>query len=74
MAEARRQDKGFLRKPRILDYIGSGRMQEDEARSTAETLVRRARSESMRRVEGPAPGPDSVRERREALHGPDEER
>ena len=74
MAEIRRRDGDLPRRPRILDYVGLGRTEEDGARSAAETLVRRARSESMRRVEGPAPDSDSVRGRREALHGPAEDR
>jgi hypothetical protein len=74
MAETRQRDRDFPRRPRILDYVGLGRVQEDEARSAAENLVRRVRSESMRRVEGTAPDPASVRERHEALHEPDEDR
>ena len=74
MSEARRQDRGFSKRPKILDYLGSGGAEEDEARASAETLVRRARTESMNRVEdSSAPDPNSVRERREALHGPDED-
>jgi hypothetical protein len=75
MSEARRQDRGFSRRPKILDYVGVGGAEEEEARAAAETLVRRARSQSMRRVEESwAPSPESVRERREALHGPGEDR
>lgn len=73
MAEAKRRDRGFLRRPRILDYLGAGGTEEAKARQTAETLVQRAREESGRRVEGPAPDPDAVRERREALHEPGED-
>lgn len=69
MAE-KRQYREFFRRPRILDYIGSGGMDEHEARQAAEGLIRRARAESGRYIEGPAPEPEIVRERREALrHG-----
>ncbi len=70
--EAKRPDKGFYKRPRLLDHIGSGWAEEEEARSAAETLVRRTRSRSIRRVEGQAPEPDSVRERREVLRRPDD--
>lgn len=73
MTEARRQDRGFSRRPKILDYLGAGGLHEDEAREQAAFLVRSARSEAGRQVEAPAPDPDAVRERREALHGLDED-
>lgn len=67
MAEIRRQNKGFLRRPRILDYVGAGGVEEPEAQETAKELVRSARSNSTRYTEGVAPDPDAVSERREAL-------
>lgn len=74
MAEAsRRQGKGFSRRPKILDYLGAGGLDEGEARRAASELVRRARAESGQHTEGPAPEPSAVRERREALHSPDED-
>jgi hypothetical protein len=59
------EGRGISRRPRILDLLGAGRMPEDEARANAEALVRRARGGAGRGVEGPAPDPDEVRERRE---------
>ena len=61
MAEA-----GFRRKPKLLDLIDSGGAPEAEAREIAETSVRHARSDASRFLEGPAPNPDKVRERRES--------
>jgi hypothetical protein len=61
MAEA-----GFRRRPRILDLIDAGGMPEAEAREIAEASVRHARSDAGRVLEGPAPNPDEVRERRES--------
>lgn len=72
MTEARRHDRGFSKRPKILDYLGAGGLHEDDARQAATDLVRRARSDSGRSVEAPAPDPDAVRERREVLHGPDD--
>ena len=70
MADSRPQQKGFSRRPKVLDYLGAGGMDEESARSMAEELVRRARSASGRTTEGPAPSPEAVRERREAQqHG-----
>lgn len=67
MAEPRdTQERGFKRRPRILDYLGAGNMEESEARDLACQLTRRARQESSRHVEGSAPDPDEVRERRES--------
>jgi hypothetical protein len=65
------EDKGFRRRPKILDYLGAGGMEESEAREHAEGLVRRARHERNagdggREVEDEAPDPGAVRERREA--------
>ena len=66
MAEAREHERGFSRRPKILDLVGTGGMDESEARSFAYQLVRRARAESGGRTpEGPAPNSDIVRERRE---------
>jgi hypothetical protein len=67
MAEPRPQDGGSLKRPKILDYIGAGHLDEEEAREHARELVRHAREEGARLViEGDAPDPDVVRERREA--------
>jgi hypothetical protein len=65
------EGKGFRRRPKMLDYLGTGGMEESEAREHAEGLVRRARHErhaggAGREVEGEAPDPGAVRERREA--------
>ena len=65
MADFREQDRGFRRRPKILEYLGAGGMPEEEARELAEDLVRRARAETGRFTEGPAPSPDEVREHRE---------
>lgn len=59
-----RTDKGFRRRPKILDQLGAG--DEAQAREYAETLVRDTRSRTGRVVEGSAPDPDEVRERRES--------
>jgi hypothetical protein len=67
MAEPRPRERGISRRPRILDYIGAGGIEEAQAREYAEHMVRHARAEaSGRGVEGLAPDPDAVRERREA--------
>jgi hypothetical protein len=65
MAERRPQERGVSRRPKILDYIGAGGMDEEQARHHAYEVVRRAREEGSRMPEGPAPSPDEVRERRE---------
>ena len=67
MADRRSQDRDPLRRPKVLDYIGAGGMVEEEARETARELVRNARAAAGRHLEGPAPDPDAVRKRREAL-------
>lgn len=67
MAEARRQNRGFLRRPKILDYLGAGGMDEPEAREYAREMVRYTREMTDPQLEGPAPDPDAVREHREAL-------
>ncbi len=66
MAEFGQQAKGFSSRPKILEYLGAGGMPEDEARELAGDLVRYARSEGPRFVEGAAPTPGDVRERQEA--------
>lgn len=66
MAGRKPQKKGVSRRPRILDYIGAGGKEESEAREYARQMVRHARETAGRQVEGPAPEPDAVRERREA--------
>jgi hypothetical protein len=66
MADRSPHEKGISRRPKVLDYLGAGGMDEESARAMADELVRHARSESSRIPEGPAPSPDVVRERREA--------
>ena len=67
MAERSAQEKGFNRRPSILDYMGGGGSSEDEARDFARDVVRQARSEgSPHYPEAPAPDPEAVRQRREA--------
>lgn len=61
-----RESRGVSRRPKILDQLGGGFLPEDVARSHAEAVVRLVRSGTGRTVEGPAPDPDEVRERREA--------
>jgi hypothetical protein len=58
--------RGISRRPKILDLLGSGRVSEDDARDYAEGFVRDARSQVGRTIEGPAPDPEEVRERRES--------
>ena len=65
MAEPK-ESTGIERRPRILDTLGSGGLPEDQARSLAEDFVRHARDGAGRVLEGPAPDPDEVRERRES--------
>ncbi len=65
MAE-RAPDKGFSKRPEILDLLGAGGMSEGEAREFSHEVVRNLRSLSYRHPEGPAPDPDEVREHREA--------
>jgi hypothetical protein len=69
MAEAKRQDRGFPRRPRILDYLGAGGMDESEARKYAQEMVRYTREMTEPQLEGPAPDPDTVREHSETLRG-----
>lgn len=66
MAEQRTEDKGFRRRPKILDYLGMGHLEEPKAREHSEVLVRDARARTGRLIEGPAPDPEEVRERRES--------
>jgi hypothetical protein len=61
-----RESKGISRRPKILDLLGAGPMSEEEARDVAESVVRSSRSSAGRTVEGTAPEPDEVRERRRA--------
>lgn len=65
-AEPGREGSGFRRKPRLLELIDAGGTPEEEAREIAEDSVRHARSLSGRTLEGPAPNPGAVRERRES--------
>jgi hypothetical protein len=73
MAERRSQERGVSRRPKILDYIGTGGHEETDARVYADGMVRHARAEADGRgAEGPAPDPDAVRARREARqHSPE---
>lgn len=67
MAGSRPRERGVSKRPKILDYIGAGGVEESEAREYARDVVRHAREGTDgRAVEGPAPDPDAVRERREA--------
>ncbi len=67
MAEHGPQERGISKRPKLLDYIGAGGMKEAGASLFASNVVRHARSLAGREVEGPAPDPAAVRERREAL-------
>lgn len=66
MAELRPQEGGSLKRPKVLDYVGAGGMEKDEARQLAHDVVRHVRELSGREFEGEAPDPDTVRERRES--------
>ena len=66
MADRGPREKGVSRRPKIIDYIGTGGHDEETARGYAEEVVRYARGSSGRLTEGPDPDPDAVRERREA--------
>ncbi len=57
--------KGFRGRPKILDLLGAGGLDEEEARVYAREVVRIVRGGSHT-PEGTAPGPEAVRERREA--------
>ena len=48
----------------LLELLGVGGLDEATASEEAHTLVQRARSETARRVEGAAPSPDEVKQRR----------
>ncbi len=67
MADHGPQERGISKRPKLLDYIGAGGMEEKEAGMFASNVVRHARSLAGREVEGPAPDPAAVRQRREAL-------
>jgi len=58
--------KGFRRRPIILDYVGAGNLNEDEAKEIAREVVRNARSGFERLTEGQAPDPEEVVDHREA--------
>jgi len=64
MAESR-ESRGISRRPMILDLLGAGRLPEEEARKGAGIVVGLVRRDGVRSIEGPAPDPDEVRERRE---------
>lgn len=59
------EGKGFSGRPKILDLLGAGGLDEEEARVYAREVVRIVRGGS-RAPEAPAPDPEAVRERREA--------
>ncbi|MBA3704128.1 MAG: hypothetical protein M3514_03820 [Actinomycetota bacterium] len=65
MAE-RASDKGFSKRPEILDLLGAGGMNEGEAREFSYEVVRNLRGLSYHHPEGQAPDPDEVRKHREA--------
>lgn len=67
MAQTSRQDRSLSRRPKILDYLGAGSMDESEAREYAQEMVRYTRQMTEPQLEGPAPDPNIVREHREAL-------
>lgn len=67
MADHEPQERGVSKRPKLLDYIGAGGMKETEAQLFASNVVRHARSLAGREVEGPAPDPAAVHERREVL-------
>jgi excisionase family DNA binding protein len=48
----------------LFSLLGSGGLADAEAQTEAEALVRRARGETVRTIEGPAPSADEVRARR----------
>lgn len=66
MTEFEQQDRGFRKRPEILDYLGADGMDEYEARELAHRLIRRAREEEGRAIEGVAPAHERVRRRRES--------
>lgn len=67
MERAKKEERGFARKPHLLDLIGTGGMPEEEADELAYRLVRRARGEiGAQPPEAEAPSPEEVRRRREA--------
>ncbi len=59
------EERGFSGRPKILDLLGAGGLDEEQAREYALEVVRIARRGS-RAPEAPAPSPEAVRERREA--------
>lgn len=62
------RERGYVPGEALRDVIGSGGLPEEEARELATRLVRRARREGdVREPEAPAPSPEEVRARREAL-------
>jgi hypothetical protein len=65
-AERHRDDEARRRlaSRRLLDSLGSGGLDEDEADEVALRAVRRARREAGRGAEEPHPSADKVRERR----------
>ncbi len=66
MAERRTRGTGFSGRPKILDYLGAGGLDENQAREFAHDVVRELRGLGYHPPEAPAPDPDAVRERREA--------
>ena len=68
MEEIRRQDRSLPKRPKILDYLGAGGIDESEAREYAQEMVRYTRQMTGPQLEGPAPDPKTVRVHRETLH------
>lgn len=67
MERAKKEERGFARRPHILDLIGTGGMSEEEADEFACKVVREVRAQGAERVlEAPAPSPEEVRAGREA--------
>jgi hypothetical protein len=62
-AAAVSEERRELARRRLLDLLGSGGLEDEEALRIAEGAVRRARSEAPEREgESPAPPPEEVRE------------
>lgn len=58
------EERRRLASRRLLDSLGSGGLDEDEADEVALRAVRRARREAVRGAEEPHPSADEVRARR----------
>ncbi len=64
MSERRTEGTGFIGRPKILDHLGAGGLDEDQAREFAYEVVRGLRGQGYHSPEAPATDPDAVRERR----------